>query len=172
MKKAYLSLGSTRSRPWDEDRKASLFDLSGRETGREGMLIKQVTPMGTWGFYFSGARGNSANTCISIIPPERRGGWSIHYQFVLCSWVVLSPEDINCRAPLAVAGVRANLKTKKCRLWQLEVRQRSPNGEGESLTRAASTTLLLLFHCMIEIGSFLLFFNILHYLKLTNITTA
>lgn len=45
--------------------------------------------------------------------------------------MVLSPEDVNCRAPLAAAGVRANLKTKKCRLWQLEVRQRSPNGEGE-----------------------------------------
>ena len=183
------------------------------------MLVKQVTPMGTWGFCFSGVRGNSANTCISIIPLERWGSWSIHNQFVFCSWVALSPEDINCRAPLTAAGVRANLKTKKCILWQFKVRQRSPNREGESLTRAASTILLLLlsrfsrvrlcatswtaayqaspsmgfsrqehwsgllflspihypgncYFIVIEIGSFLLFFNVLHYLKLPNITTA
>lgn len=86
---------------------------------------------------------------------------------------MLSPEDVNCRAALAAAGVRANLKTKKCRLWQLEVGQRSPNGEGESLTRAASTTqatAISLYDRNRQLSSF--FFNVLHYLKLTNVTTA
>ena len=84
---------------------------------------------------------------------------------------MLSPADINCRAPLAAAGVRANLKTKKWRFWQLEVSQHSPNGEGESLTRAATTTQPTAISLYDRKAAFS-FFDVLHYLKLTNISTA
>lgn len=83
--KAYLSLGSTRSRAWDKGRRASLsgawVDMSqGREGAREGALISRLPPWdsgATWG------RGDSADPCLRAIPPERRGGWSVNNQLLI-----------------------------------------------------------------------------------------